>query len=250
MSSGERKSCSLSGKVCLFLWLVNFSSSLGLSAVLGSLLAASWSLLHFLPWSSEKCLCKHSALNKWIILFDVGEVSALGCARVYAALLNRSARGQESAQEVCKCAHPASTILTLKGALPPTSTAVAWSHQDTFHLVTATSWVWSQSWCGSNCIQQAKKMQQLILTWLKSQLGFWWLLFPSVCLRWLSLTASQRCNFLHIPLDLLLYYCLQNSESRFCICGKSCWELSPLWPHVLQVSHFSVLLLIVQICNF
>lgn len=62
---------------------------------------------------------------------------------------------------------------------------------------------------------------------------------------WLSLTTSQRCNSLHIPLDLLLYYCLQNAESRFCICGKSCWELSPFWPHVFQISHFSV-----RLCNF
>lgn len=119
-----------------------------------------------------------------------------------------------------------------------------------FPLGTATSRAWSQSWSGSNSVQQAYKMQQLILTWLKSQLGSFWLLFLSVCLQWQSLTASQRCNFLHIPLDLLLYYCLQNTESRFCIRGKSCRELSPLWPPLLQISHFSVLLLIVQLCNF
>lgn len=64
-----------------------------------------------------------------------------------------------------------------------------------------------------------------------------------VCLQWLSLPAFQHCNFLHIPLDLPLYCCLQNTESRFCICGKSCWELSPLWPHFLKIFHFSVLFL-------
>lgn len=102
MFSGERKSCSLSGKVCLFLWLVNFSSSLGLSAVLASLLQLL-GLLHFFPWSSEKCLCKCSALNKWIILFDVGEITAWVCMRVYAGLLNGSPAERSQLGRCVRC---------------------------------------------------------------------------------------------------------------------------------------------------
>lgn len=72
----------------------------------------------------------------------------------------------------------------------------------------------------------------------------------AVHLLWLSLTATQCGNFLHVPLDVLLYYCLQSAEARFCICGRACWEMSPLWPHLIQFSHFSFLLLILQLCDF
>lgn len=55
---------------------------------------------------------------------------------------------------MCRCAHPTTTFLPPKGALPLTSTAAAWSHQDTFLLVTATSSARSQSRSASNRVQQ------------------------------------------------------------------------------------------------
>lgn len=174
----------------------------------------------------------------------------LGVASVFTLVCWMGAPvGSSQLGRCVKCTDPTSTFLSPKGALPPTSTVVAWSRQDTFRLLTTTSWACSQSRSGSNCIPQAKKIQQLILTWLKSQLFSSWLLFPSVCLQRLSLTAFQSCSFLYIPLDLL-YYCLQNTESRFWICGISGWELAPFSPHLLQISHFSVLLLTGQLSNF
>lgn len=169
----------------------------------------------------------------------------LGVVRMFRLLCWTGTPGDRSLLR--RCVHVPtlkSTFLSPKEpwALPPASTKTP------SPLVTATSW--AQSWSGSNHVQQANKMQQLMLTWLKSQLISWWLLFPSACLQWLSLAASQCCNFLHITLDLLFYYCLQNAESGFCMCGKSCWERSPLWLHLLPVSHFSFFLLIVQLCSF
>lgn len=88
----------------------------------------------------------------------------------------------------------------------------------------------SPSWSGSSLIQRAKRQNsEFSLTQVPICLS---ITAVTIYLLGLNLTATQCSNFLHVPLDVLLYYCLQSAEARFCICGKACWEMSPLWPHL------------------
>lgn len=196
MSSGERKSCSFSGKVCLFLWLLNFLSSLGLSAVFGSLFAASWCPVSL---SLEQYLCKYLALSQWII-FDVGEMSTLGCAHVYIALQKGSS------------SHHKPAFFPRMGC----STDLQPSPQADLDQALFN--------------RPKRQNSEFSLTQVPIYLS---ITAVTIYLLGLNLTASQCSNFLHVPLDVLLYYCLQSAEARFCICGKACWEMSPLWPRLL-----------------
>lgn len=117
---------------------------------------------------------------------------------------------------------------------PPASAPADCGCQGTFPLVTATSWALFQSSSGANCIQQGSKMQQFIFSLTQVSISVELTTVP-VCLSAMTeLPSLSTLQFPSPPLDLPLYCCLQNAESRFCICGKSCWELSPLRPHFLR----------------
>lgn len=96
----------------------------------------------------EKHLCKCLALSQWII-FDVGEMSMLGCVCVYIALQ----KGSSSQQKPAGWVH-ASTFLPQNGLS---------------HWPLALS----LSWSGSSLIQQAKEAEQWILTGLRFPFLFW-----------------------------------------------------------------------------
>lgn len=143
-------------------------------------------------------VCKYLALSQWII-FDVGEMSTLGCVHVYIALQKGSS------------SHHKPAFFPKMGC----STDLQPSPQADLDQALFNG--------------PKRQNSEFSLTQVPICLS---ITAVTIYLLGLNLTATQCSNFLHVPLDVLLYYCLQSAEARFCICGKACWEMSPLWPHL------------------
>lgn len=203
-----------------FLWLLNFSSSLGLSAVFGSLFAASWCPVSFAGEVFMQMLSFKSVNHLWCLRDEyVGLFLCLHCSA------ERELQPTQTGW-MGTCIN----LSTPEWAVPLTSGPL-------LELI----------WIKPYSTHQGGKTVNFNLTQVPICLS---ITAVAIYLLWLSLTATQCGNFLHVPLDVLLYYCLQSAEARFCICRRACWEMSPLWSHLFQFSHFSFLLLVLQLCNF